>query len=420
MLGKLIRNRWVIQKKIGQGAFGEIFVARDLELQENVAIKMEKCDQKRETIKLEALVLKKLQGSPYAPKYISCGRYEDFNFLVMELLGQNISQLKRSLPDSKMSLQCVLKLGIEMISSIEDIHSIGFVHRDIKPSNFVLRRKKSENKSVCCILDFGLARKYVDADFSVKPPRSNVGFRGTARYASINSHEARDLGRCDDLWSLFYMLVELLVDDLPWKKLKDKEEIKTLKIIHNEPKFCQDLPEGFLKFFEHVRSLGFEDEPNYSYLRQILRDIYISNKFDETIPTELDMSFEQLTLNSPKTLTLDSNPAHLAMTNSFGKSFSPKLTREFSRLSEIKLNQNDNQDPQSGKLRNSLSLNHMAGEIFLKPNSINQPNKFNNFDRIQTFSPDNEIELDPIKPKFDDETETDEISEKKCKCCVIC
>ncbi len=39
----------------------------------------------------------------------------------------------------------------------------------------------------------------------VRPPREQSGFRGTARYASINAHLSRDLARRDDLWSLLYM-----------------------------------------------------------------------------------------------------------------------------------------------------------------------------------------------------------------------
>lgn len=47
--------------------------------------------------------------------------------------------------------------------------------------------------------------------------RENVGFRGTARYASIQAHFGKELGRVDDLWSLFYMVIEFLTGTLPWK-----------------------------------------------------------------------------------------------------------------------------------------------------------------------------------------------------------
>lgn len=48
---------------------------------------------------------------------------------------------------------------------------------------------------------------------------------GTVRYASVNAHRNKEMGRHDDLWSLFYMLVEFVNGQLPWRKIKDKEQV---------------------------------------------------------------------------------------------------------------------------------------------------------------------------------------------------
>ena len=50
---------------------------------------------------------------------------------------------------------------------------------------------------------------------------------GTVRYASINAHKNKEMGRHDDLWSLFYMIVEFVNGQLPWRKIKDKERYKS-------------------------------------------------------------------------------------------------------------------------------------------------------------------------------------------------
>lgn len=75
------------------------------------------------------------------------------------------------------------------------------------------------------MLDFGLARQYTTATGEVRAPRNAAGFRGTVRYASINAHKNKEMGRHDDLWSLFYMLVEFVNGQLPWRKIKDKEQV---------------------------------------------------------------------------------------------------------------------------------------------------------------------------------------------------
>lgn len=54
---------------------------------------------------------------------------------------------------------------------------------------------------------------------------NNCAYTGTVRYASINAHKNKEMGRHDDLWSLFYMLVEFVNGQLPWRKIKDKEQV---------------------------------------------------------------------------------------------------------------------------------------------------------------------------------------------------
>ena len=69
-----------------------------------------------------------------------------------------------------------------------------------------------------------------------------AGFRGTVRYASVNAHDNREMGRHDDLWSLFYMLIEFLQGQLPWRKIKDKDQVGQIKV-------KIDTIKCFLKYF---------------------------------------------------------------------------------------------------------------------------------------------------------------------------
>jgi hypothetical protein len=72
------------------------------------------------------------------------------------------------------------------------------------------------------LLDFGLCREYVvrnQGKIRIRKPRSNVLFRGTARYCSISTHQRNEQGRVDDLFSMIYVLVEMR-GVLPWHRLK--------------------------------------------------------------------------------------------------------------------------------------------------------------------------------------------------------
>ena len=114
------------------------------------------------------------------------------------------------------------------------------------------------------MLDFGLARQYTTPTGEVRPPRPVAGFRGTVRYASVNTHLSKDLGRHDDIWSAFYMLVELATGQLPWRKFREKEEAGDFKAGYDHKKLIHGLPAEFLELLEHLQSLNYFQKPDYA------------------------------------------------------------------------------------------------------------------------------------------------------------
>ena len=71
----------------------------------------------------------------------------------------------------------------------------------------------------------------------------------------------------DDLWSLFYMLVEFVAGQLPWRKMKDKEQVGTMKDKQDHTSFLKHLPSEFRIFLEHIQSLSYYDTPDYNMLQ---------------------------------------------------------------------------------------------------------------------------------------------------------
>ncbi|XP_069587030.1 tau-tubulin kinase 2 isoform X2 [Ranitomeya imitator] len=264
-VGVLVKERWKVLRKIGGGGFGEIYDALDLLTRENVALKVESAQQPKQVLKMEVAVLKKLQGKDHVCRFIGCGRNDRFNYVVMQLQGRNLADLRRSQSRGTFSISTMLRLGRQILEAIESIHSVGFLHRDIKPSNFAMGRFPSTCRK-CYMLDFGLARQFTNSCGDVRPPRAVAGFRGTVRYASVNAHRNREMGRHDDLWSLFYMLVEFVVGQLPWRKIKDKEQVGSIKERYEHRLMLKHLPQEFNVFLEHISGLDYFTKPDYTLL----------------------------------------------------------------------------------------------------------------------------------------------------------
>lgn len=74
----------------------------------------------------------------------------------------------------------------QMINRIEYVHNRHFIHRDIKPDNFCVGLNKTAHKIF--LIDFGLAKRYIQRDGKHIPYREGKNLTGTARYASINTH----------------------------------------------------------------------------------------------------------------------------------------------------------------------------------------------------------------------------------------
>uniref|UniRef100_A0ABI7WHM4 non-specific serine/threonine protein kinase n=1 Tax=Felis catus TaxID=9685 RepID=A0ABI7WHM4_FELCA len=207
-----------------------------------------------------------------------CGAEGDYNVMVMELLGPSLEDLF-NFCSRKFSLKTVLLLADQMISRIEYIHSKNFIHRDVKPDNFLMGLGKKGN--LVYIIDFGLAKKYRDARTHQHIPyRENKNLTGTARYASINTHLGIEQSRRDDLESLGYVLMYFNLGSLPWQGLKAAtkrqkyERISEKKMSTPIEVLCKSYPSEFATYLNFCRSLRFDDKPDYSYLRQLFRNLF--------------------------------------------------------------------------------------------------------------------------------------------------
>ena len=75
------------------------------------------------------------------------------------------------------------------ITRIEYVHNKHLIYRDVKPENFLMGRYHAPNKNIVHIIDFGLAKEYIDSESGKHIQyREHKSLTGTARYMSINTH----------------------------------------------------------------------------------------------------------------------------------------------------------------------------------------------------------------------------------------
>ncbi|XP_067672818.1 casein kinase I-like isoform X5 [Haliotis asinina] len=272
-----VGNKYRLGRKIGSGSFGDIYLGTDISNGEEVAIKLECVKTKHPQLHIESKIYRMMQGVGI-PTIKWCGAEGDYNVMVMELLGPSLEDLF-NFCSRKFSLKTVLLLADQLISRIEYIHSKNFIHRDVKPDNFLMGLGKKGN--LVYIIDFGLAKKYRDARTHQHIPyRENKNLTGTARYASINTHLGIEQSRRDDMESLGYVFMYFLRGSLPWQGLKAAtkrqkyERISEKKMSTPIEELCKGFPSEFATYLNFCRSLRFDDKPDYSYLRQLFRNLF--------------------------------------------------------------------------------------------------------------------------------------------------
>lgn len=268
-----------VGRKIGEGSFGVIFEGTNLLNSQTVAIKFEPRKSDAPQLRDEYRTYKILAGSHGVPQVHYFGQEGLHNVLVIDLLGPSLEDLF-DMCGRKFSIKTVVMTAKQMLSRVQTIHEKNLIYRDIKPDNFLIGRPGTKMANVVHVVDFGMAKQYRDPKTKQHIPyRERKSLSGTARYMSINTHLGREQSRRDDLEALGHVFMYFLRGGLPWQGLKAAtnkqkyEKIGEKKQSTPIKELAEGFPEEFAIYLNYVRKLGFEETPDYDFLRELFTKV---------------------------------------------------------------------------------------------------------------------------------------------------
>ena len=336
-INKLYFSKYRAIKKLGEGSFGKVYKAEFKG--EFFALKFESRKEGSNLLEAEATIMSYLKG-PNIPSIKSFGYNNDYNILVMELMGKSLEDIFNA--RKKFSVKTAAMLGYQMINVLQFIHDRHIIHRDIKPDNFVMGYDDKNAKLY--LLDFGLAKKFRSSKTLIQYPYiKKKKLVGTARYASIHALEEMEQSRRDDLESLGYVLMYFIRGSLPWQGLRIKtKEDRYMKILEKKKEttseeLCKNFPEEFRYYIDYTRNLGYTENPDYDKLRNnflyLVREKMCTNfdfVYDWTSKSDLgkrDNNYEENLLNNGNIKIFEKNGANYGEMQYGNNNFETNKTR---------------------------------------------------------------------------------------------
>lgn len=305
----VIKDRFKVLRRLGKGGMGEVFLAEDLKLKRNVAIKRIIAGQLADsTTKIR--FLREAQTASQLDHTNICTIFEiydddRYDYIVMKYIdGVTLDQIIKHKP---LTIGKTLDIAIQICDGMVEAHAQGIIHRDIKPGNIMV-----DNRGVVKILDFGLAKFGSGAD-----PKQGQGMEsnltekgivlGTVSYLSPEQATGKPLDERSDIFSFGVVLFEMLEGFNPFK---DEEQITTLyNVINKEIQFTRQLPAELESIIRNTLQKDKKDRcQTFVKLKadlELMREHYshIKNTIEEPGTEIIDMQEQEALLNEMRHLS---------------------------------------------------------------------------------------------------------------------
>ena len=296
-------DHYRVNRAIGRGGMGEVYLARDTVLGRKVALKMVQTGVLgSETAMAQFLLEAKATAQfnhPHIVTLYGAGEYNGRPYAALEYLeGQN---LRERMNEERLGLLETLRIGLAIAEALQEAHARRILHRDLKPENILLPRDGRPR-----VLDFGLA-KIVHPDAVNEADTLNLqretfqiigtkemlethegAIRGTPMYMAPEQWTERECTGATDLWALGVILYELVSGGTPF----DAPTVLALcaEVCANEtaPRLpdAEKLPEPLVSLVARCLAKSQEERPTAEEAADTLRRLI----YQDRAPMEVERS----------------------------------------------------------------------------------------------------------------------------------
>ena len=303
-------GRYEIRSHIGAGGMGDVYLARDTELDRTVALKVlppaVAADQQRmRRFIQEARAASSLNHQNIITIY-EIGETDSTRFIATEFVDG--ITLRQKLRRGRLSILETLDIGIQIATGLAAAHDAGIVHRDVKPENIMLRNRDGFVK----LLDFGLV-KLTEVSTTTSdteaPTRALVNtdagtVMGTVVYMSPEQARGKSVDERTDIWSLGVILYEMVAGVVPFGGETSADVIAAIVKTNPEPvtRLVADAPAKLEDIIS--KALEKDREDRYQTVKDLLVDLRrLKKRLDFESETERSLTPEQNTISkAPSTI----------------------------------------------------------------------------------------------------------------------
>ena len=221
MVGRTLADRYRIERPIGSGGMGTVFLAEHVLIHKPVAIKVLSPVHSRKRAEVERFLREAQTASRIRHEHIVDitdfgNTREGLAFLVMEYLeGEDLATTSER--EGPMPWRRAVKIILQIAAALEAAHAQGVIHRDMKPEN-CFRIRRGNDPDFIKVLDFGIAKIIDEVHDESEPSSSNSGLLGTPEYVAPELVRGLKADARVDIYAVGVIFYALLAGKLPFER----------------------------------------------------------------------------------------------------------------------------------------------------------------------------------------------------------